>query len=57
MLASVIRAAVVHALQAPPAAFWRLDVAPLSHTMMSGNAGRWTLSETGHQLAPTPQPE
>jgi broad specificity phosphatase PhoE len=48
---AVIRAAVVHVLQAPPAAFWRLDVAPLTHTVLSGGAGRWTVRETGHALA------
>ncbi len=47
---SVIRAAVVHALGAPPESFWRLDVGPLSYTELSGSAGRWTVRETGHRL-------
>src|SRR5262245_53947220 len=34
--AAVIRAAVVHALMAPPAAVWRVDVAPLSRTVLHG---------------------
>jgi broad specificity phosphatase PhoE len=50
---SVIRAVLAHVLQAPPAAFWRLDVAPLSHTVLSGNGGRWTVRETGHPLVAT----
>ncbi|GAA2297250.1 histidine phosphatase family protein [Streptomyces kunmingensis] len=37
----VVRAAVVHAVGAPPAAFWRLDVAPLTVTELSGRLGRW----------------
>lgn len=49
---SVIRAAVVHALSAPPESLWRIDVTPLSQTRLSGNNNRWTLRETGHLLAP-----
>ncbi len=40
---AVIRAAVVRALGAPPASFWRIDVAPLSRTELFGSDGRWTL--------------
>ncbi|MFF2814959.1 histidine phosphatase family protein [Kitasatospora cineracea] len=40
---AVVRAAVVHALALPPAAFWRLDVAPLTVTSLSGRAARWNL--------------
>ncbi|MFF0383884.1 histidine phosphatase family protein [Streptomyces sp. NPDC004286] len=39
----VVRAAVVHALGLPAEAFWRLDVAPLTATELSGRAGRWNL--------------
>ncbi|MFJ1649090.1 histidine phosphatase family protein [Streptomyces sp. NPDC088258] len=39
----VIRAAVVHAIGAPPSAFWRIDVRPLSATELSGRNGRWNL--------------
>lgn len=39
----VVRAAAVHALGAPAAAFWRLDVRPLTATHLSGRAGRWNL--------------
>jgi broad specificity phosphatase PhoE len=45
--ASVIRAAIVHAIEANPRSFWRIDVAPLSVTALSGNGGRWTLSAIG----------
>jgi broad specificity phosphatase PhoE len=41
--AGPVRAAVVHALGAPPAAFWRLDVAPLSRTVLHAHDGRWTV--------------
>lgn len=39
----VVRAAVVHALGASAAAFWRLDVPPLTVTSLSGRGGRWNL--------------
>jgi broad specificity phosphatase PhoE len=42
--ASVIRAAIVHTIEANPRSFWRIDVAPLSVTALSGNGVRWTLS-------------
>lgn len=45
--ASVIRAAVVFALGAPASAFWRIDVAPLSLTRLSGHQMRWNLSSLG----------
>lgn len=40
---AVVRAAIVHALGLPPQTFWRLDVAPLTLTELSGRAGRWNL--------------
>ena len=45
--ASIIRAAIVHALQAPPQSFWRIDIAPLSVTRLSGAQGRWNLASAG----------
>jgi broad specificity phosphatase PhoE len=45
--ASVIRAAIVHAIEAGPRSFWRIDVAPLSLTKLSGDRGRWTLASIG----------
>jgi broad specificity phosphatase PhoE len=41
--AAIIRAAIVHAIEAPPKSFWRIDVAPLSMTRLSGANGRWNL--------------
>jgi broad specificity phosphatase PhoE len=41
--ASVIRAAIVCALEAEPRSFWHIDVAPLSLTELGANNGRWTL--------------
>ena len=46
---AIIRAAILHALGAPPAGFWRIDVAPLSWSEMYGRAGRWTLRSTGRR--------
>lgn len=45
--ASIIRAAIVHALGAPPQSFWRIDIAPLSVTRLSGAHGRWNLASAG----------
>jgi broad specificity phosphatase PhoE len=42
--AGVVKAAVVTALDAPPAAFWRIDVAPLSITELHAHDGRWTVT-------------
>ncbi|MFF4607724.1 histidine phosphatase family protein [Streptomyces sp. NPDC001339] len=39
----VVRAAAVCALSVPAVAFWRLDVAPLTVTELSGRGGRWNL--------------
>jgi len=41
--AAVIRAAILHAIGAPPPSFWRIDVAPLSRTTLTVREGRWTL--------------
>lgn len=40
----VVRAAVVHALGAPPTAMWRIDVAPLTVTELHARDGRWTVT-------------
>jgi broad specificity phosphatase PhoE len=42
--ASVIRAATVHAIDAGPESFWRIDVAPLSYAQFSAHSGRWNLT-------------
>lgn len=44
---SVIRAALVYALQAPPSTYWNLDVRPLSTTVLTGRRGRWNLRFEG----------
>lgn len=45
--AAVIRAIVLHAIKATPLSFWRIDIAPLSVTTLSGNQGRWSLASIG----------
>lgn len=40
---SVVRAAVLIALNAPTSAFWRIDAPPLSVTELTGAPGRWSL--------------
>ncbi|MBD9731073.1 histidine phosphatase family protein [Streptomyces sp. H28] len=40
---SVIRAALVYVLKAPPATYWSIDVRSLSTTTVAGRAGRWSL--------------
>jgi broad specificity phosphatase PhoE len=46
---AVIRAAVTHALGAPPGAFWRIDVEPLTIADLRHNAGRWSLRALGRR--------
>ncbi len=41
--AAVIRAAIVLAIDARPASFWRIDVAPLCRVELRGQNGRWSL--------------
>jgi broad specificity phosphatase PhoE len=45
--ASIIRAAIVHAIEAKPNSFWRIDIAPLSITRLSGDGNRWNLVSSG----------
>lgn len=40
---AVIRAAVLVALDAPPKSFWRVDVAPVSRTILHFRGHTWTL--------------
>jgi broad specificity phosphatase PhoE len=47
----VIKAAVVHALRAPVAAFWQIDAAPLALTELHAHDGRWTLTRANVALA------
>jgi broad specificity phosphatase PhoE len=48
--AAVIRAAIVHAIEATPKSFWRIDVAPLSFTRLSCKDGRWNVTSSGCAL-------
>ncbi|MER6201315.1 histidine phosphatase family protein [Streptomyces sp. NPDC001586] len=41
---SVVRAALVYALQAPPLTYWNVDVRPLSTLTLTGWSRRWYLS-------------
>jgi broad specificity phosphatase PhoE len=41
--ASVIRAAIVHVIEADLKSFWRIDVVPLSRTDLRTNGRRWVL--------------
>lgn len=43
--AAVIRAAVVYAIDAGPRSVWRIDVSPLTRTVLIGEPGRWSLRE------------
>ena len=40
---AVIRAAILTALDAPPKSFWRIDIAPVSRTIMHFRGHAWTL--------------
>ncbi len=44
---AMLRAVIVHALSAPPAAFWRITTAPLSVAVLQGRPARWTLVSLG----------
>jgi broad specificity phosphatase PhoE len=45
--AAIIRATIVQAIGAPPQSFWRIDIAPLSITRVSGDGSRWNLTSCG----------
>lgn len=40
---AVIRAAILIALDAPPKSFWRMDIAPVSRTVMNFRGHAWNL--------------
>lgn len=40
---AVIRAAILTALDAPPKSFWRIDIAPVTRTVLHRRADAWTL--------------
>jgi broad specificity phosphatase PhoE len=45
--AAIIRAAIVHAIDASAQSFWHIDVSPLSEACLSGHDGRWNLRYVG----------
>ena len=45
--ASVVRASVIHALGVDWRAFWRLDVIPLSMSVLTYGAGPWRVRSVG----------
>lgn len=45
--ANVIRAAIMHVIEAPPACFGKIDIAPLSRTVFSAHDGAWRLASAG----------
>lgn len=52
---AVVRAAVISTLAAGTGGaggFWRIDIAPLTVTVLRGTPGRWTLRSTGLPLVP-----
>jgi broad specificity phosphatase PhoE len=44
---AVVRALIVTTLGADAQAFWRIDVPPLTETVLIGSGTRWTLRSTG----------
>jgi broad specificity phosphatase PhoE len=54
---SVVKAAVVAALDAPPSAFWRVDITPAAVTELHGHSGRWTVTRVNDRASPQSRPE
>jgi broad specificity phosphatase PhoE len=52
----VVKAAVVAALDAPPSAFWRVDVSPVSITELHAHDGRWTVTRVNDREPKGPGP-
>jgi broad specificity phosphatase PhoE len=50
---AVIRASILHTLNAPPQSFWRIDIAPLTLTDLRHNGRTWTLRSTAMPLTTT----
>ena len=48
---AVVRVLVLAALGAPDTAFWRLDVPPLTRTVLRGNGTHWTVRTVAAPLA------
>jgi broad specificity phosphatase PhoE len=47
---TIIRAAIIHVMDAPPQSFWRIDIGPLSFTRLSSRGGRWNMISSGSAL-------
>lgn len=47
---AVIRGVILAVLAAPAPGFWRIDIAPLTTTVLRGSPGRWTIRSTGQRL-------
>ncbi|HEY7244379.1 MAG TPA: histidine phosphatase family protein [Xanthobacteraceae bacterium] len=47
---TIIRAAIIHVMDAPAQSFWRIDIAPLSFTRLSSRNGRWNMISSGSRL-------
>jgi len=54
---SVIRAAILHTLQAPAQSFWRIDIPPASVTDLRWNGRAWTLRSSGGPIATGVEPK
>ncbi len=48
---AVIRAAIVHVIEAGPQSFWRIDVVPLARADLRTNGKRWVLRSLGAMTA------
>jgi broad specificity phosphatase PhoE len=44
---AIVRAAIIHAIGAAASSFWRIDVAPLTYTLLRVRNGGWTLRSSG----------
>jgi broad specificity phosphatase PhoE len=53
--AAIIRAVTLITLDAPPIAFWRIDVAPLGVASFRGWGGRWTLRSLAPAFSGRPE--
>ena len=49
---AVIRATILHTLNAPPQSFWRIDIAPLTLTDLRHNGRTWTLRASAIPIVP-----
>ena len=50
---TIIRATIVHVLDAPPLSFWCVDIGPMSVTRLSSSGGAWKIISSGCLLRDT----